>query len=169
MLVILSGLPGVGKTTVARQVAARMKAAYVRVDTIEQTLRPLAVGSPIGAQGYLVAYAIASDNLALGLAVVADGVNASDLPRAAWREVAQAQGCRLLFVHMLCSDAREHRRRVEERRPDLPGHVLPGWEAISAMQVEPPPADALVLDTARLSASQAADEVVRRAGGTGWT
>ena len=39
MLFIFSGLPGVGKSTVAREVAKRLKAVYVRADTIEQAMR----------------------------------------------------------------------------------------------------------------------------------
>lgn len=161
MLIIFSGLPGVGKTTVARQVAGRIRAAYVRVDSIEQTLAASG-GGPIGAEGYLVAYRVAADNLALGLPVVADCVNASDVPRSAWRQVAQAHGGRHLFVHVVCSDLQEHRRRVEQRQPDLPGHVLPAWSAISTMQFDPPPPDALVLDSAGLGPDEAAEQVIRR-------
>ena len=162
MLIIFCGLPGVGKTTVARIVANRLRAAYVRIDTIEQALKQAGAG-PVGPQGYLVAYGIAADNLALGLTVVADCVNAADVSRAAWREVAQDQGRRCLFVQLVCSDAGEHRRRIEERRADLPGHVLPTWAAVTAMAFAPAPPDALVLDTARLDPYEAADQVIRSA------
>lgn len=163
MLIIFSGLPGVGKTTIARLVAQRMGAAYVRIDTIEQALRAPDAAGPIGPEGYLVAYRVAADNLALGLGVVADAVNASDVTRAAWRKVADERGCRHLFVQVVCSDPGEHRRRVEGRTADLPGHVLPTWPAVSAMRFEPPPPDALVLDTARLSPDEAAGAVVSAA------
>jgi adenylylsulfate kinase-like enzyme len=39
MLIVLSGLPGVGKTTIARELARSLAAVYVRVDSIEQALR----------------------------------------------------------------------------------------------------------------------------------
>jgi predicted kinase len=39
MLVVLSGLPGVGKTTIARELAPAMAAVHVRIDSIEQALR----------------------------------------------------------------------------------------------------------------------------------
>lgn len=162
MLIVMSGPPGVGKTTVARLVAARIKAAYVRIDTIEQNLRESGASGPIGPEGYLVAYGVAGDNLSLGLAVVADCVNVSDAPRAAWQRVAQQHGHPYLLVQLTCSDPVEHRRRVEVRQADLPGHVLPDWPAVSRIQFPPPPPDALVLDTAHLSPDQAADLVVRR-------
>jgi predicted kinase len=163
MLIIFSGLPGVGKTTVARIVAEQTKAAYLRIDTIEQTLRA-ATGSsgPIGPEGYLIAYRVAADNLALGHSVVADCVNAFEVSRAAWRNVAQEHAQSTLFVHLVCSDLKQHRRRVEERTADLPSHVLPSWSAVNALPFAPLPPDALVVDTSQLSASEAAAEVIRR-------
>jgi predicted kinase len=38
MLIIFGGLPGVGKTTLAKAVAREWEAVYLRVDTIEQAL-----------------------------------------------------------------------------------------------------------------------------------
>ena len=39
MLIIIGGLPGVGKTTLAKAAAREWEAVYLRVDTIEQALR----------------------------------------------------------------------------------------------------------------------------------
>jgi 2-C-methyl-D-erythritol 4-phosphate cytidylyltransferase len=39
MLVVLSGLPGVGKTTIARELAVVLNDLHVRIDSIEQALR----------------------------------------------------------------------------------------------------------------------------------
>ena len=40
-LFIFSGLPATGKTTLARYLAAEMMAVYLRIDTIEQSMRDL--------------------------------------------------------------------------------------------------------------------------------
>lgn len=38
MLIVIGGLPGIGKTTLARLLAARLGAVHLRVDTIEQAI-----------------------------------------------------------------------------------------------------------------------------------
>jgi predicted kinase len=37
-LIVLAGLPGTGKSAVAALLAKRLRAAYLRIDTIEQSL-----------------------------------------------------------------------------------------------------------------------------------
>ncbi|HNX20123.1 MAG TPA: AAA family ATPase, partial [Acidobacteriota bacterium] len=39
MLVVFSGLPGTGKSSIARAVAARSGAVWLRIDSIEQAIR----------------------------------------------------------------------------------------------------------------------------------
>jgi len=39
VLVIFGGLPGVGKTTIAQELARQIGAMHVRIDSIEQAIR----------------------------------------------------------------------------------------------------------------------------------
>ena len=39
MLIVMSGRPGVGKTTIARELARSLSAVHVRIDSIEHVLR----------------------------------------------------------------------------------------------------------------------------------
>jgi predicted kinase len=39
MLIILGGLPGTGKTVIARELARQLGAVYLRIDSIEQVIR----------------------------------------------------------------------------------------------------------------------------------
>ena len=89
MLVILGGLPGVGKTTLARELARRIGAIHLRIDTIEQPIVAL-YGSDASGLGYRIGYGVAEDNLRLGRIVIADAVNCLKATRDAWRDIAGA-------------------------------------------------------------------------------
>ena len=39
MLIVLGGLPGVGKSTIARSLAQQIGEVHLRIDTIEQAMR----------------------------------------------------------------------------------------------------------------------------------
>jgi predicted kinase len=80
MLYIFSGLPGTGKTTLSQKLAQHTSAVHIRIDTIEQGLRDLCSVNVVG-EGYRLAYRIASDNLNLGISVVADSCNPINLTR----------------------------------------------------------------------------------------
>ena len=154
----MSGLPGVGKTVISRELARATGALHLRIDSIEQALR--AGGMHIEGEGYAVAYAIAADNLALGRVVIADCVNPWPLTRSAWRAVARRAGVRAVEVEVVCSDVEEHRRRVESRVADIDGHELPAWQDVVERDYRPWDGSRLVVDTARLSLEESVRAVV---------
>jgi hypothetical protein len=63
MLIVVSGLPGTGKTTIARTLAIEFAAVYLRIDSIEQAIRD--TGRRVEGEGNSVAHAVAEDNLRL--------------------------------------------------------------------------------------------------------
>ena len=149
-LIVFGGRPGVGKTTLARALARRLGAVALRIDAIEQAIRDAGVlAGGVGIAGYRVADALAESHLAQGLSVVADAVNPVAAARQGWRDLAARAGARLLEVEVVCSDASEHRRRVETRGSDISGLVPPGWARVQGLQVDPWPEPHLVVDTAR--------------------
>ncbi len=161
MLIVFGGLPGTGKTTISRRVARALAATHLRVDLIEQAMRDSGVpAGAVGASGYAVAQTLAGANLGDGRVVVADCVNPVTASREGWRAVAARAAVRLTEVEVVCSDPHEHRRRVEERVSDIPGLVLPAWEAILRSDYEPWDRPHLVIDSAGSSPSEAVAAVL---------
>lgn len=160
MLFIFSGLPGAGKTTLARHLSNELRAVYLRIDTIEQALREGGM-SVVGPEGYVIAYRVAADNLRLGRAVVADSVNPIQLTRTAWREVATASGVESIDIEVICSERAEHRWRVEARKADIQGHVVPTWDEIEMREYHAWDTPPLVIDTAGQTPQESCDALMR--------
>jgi predicted kinase len=147
MLIIFSGVPGTGKTTLSRRLAREFRAVYLRDDTMSPPIMA-AYGDDIADVSYRVAYGVARDNLRLGHVVVADCVNDVNITRDAWRDVALGAQARAVEIEIVCSDVTEHRRRVETRLSDVPGLKLPSWEEICNRRSEPWRRKHVVIDTA---------------------
>jgi predicted kinase len=157
MLVVLSGLPGVGKTTIARELARATGAVHLRIDSIERALRR--VGWQVAGEGYAVAQAVAEDNLRVGRQVIADCVSPWPITRHEWRSVAERTGAPALDVEVVCSDEDEHRRRVESREPDIPGYTAPTWQEVLDRDYHPWSTERLVIDTARLTVAESVEAI----------
>lgn len=138
MLVVIAGLPGTGKTTLSRRLATEMSAAVVRLDAVETAIvRSGELKPPLGPVGYLVAQAVVTGCLQVGTPVVVDAVSPVAEARAGWRTAAVAAGAPVHVFEVVLNDLGEHRRRVERRRSDLEGLVVPTWSQIRARDYQP--------------------------------
>lgn len=160
MLVVVSGLPGTGKSTLADALARRLGAVRVSVDPIEDAL--LSSGLPpsweTGVAAYRAAAAVAELNLSIGRTVVADAVNDSEAARDTWRSAAARAGSPITFVVLHLADTAAHRRRIEHRTWDL-AHVPPlAWQDVldRASSAEPWTGD----DHLRIDAGAPVEEIV---------
>jgi predicted kinase len=160
MLIILGGLPGTGKTAIARELARQLGAVYLRIDSIEQAIRDFrAVSKPLDDAGYRIGYAVAEDNLRLGRTVVADSVNPLKLTRDAWTGTASRVQVSAVEVEVICSDPNEHRRRVETRATEISGLRLPTWEEVTSRQYHPWDREHFVIDTAARTVEQSVEMI----------
>lgn len=149
MLIIFGGLPGTGKTSIAKELTRQLRAVYLRIDSIEQALRESwEENQPINDEGYRVAYAVAEDNLRLGQTVISDCVNPVELSRDAWIEVARRAQVPAAEVEIVCSNRIQHRERVETRSADISGMKLPTWEDVLSREYDPWVRQHIVIDTA---------------------
>jgi len=148
MLILFSGLPGCGKTTLTRQVAATLHAPLLAKDRVQRVLRDHVPGAaPV--DGYRLLIDLADEQLSLGVSVVLDAV----FPLAGFRDEARAVaarlGARFRPVYCYCSDEAVWRARVEARVQYVPGWTPVGWDEVERLRAfyEPwDPAAALFVD-----------------------
>ncbi|MDT0278153.1 AAA family ATPase [Blastococcus goldschmidtiae] len=134
MLIVVSGLPGTGKTAVAAALAGRLAATHLSVDPVEDALLGAGIlrSRATGVAAYEVVRVAAEQNLRLGATVVVDAVNDSEPARETWRAAVEGTGAELVSVLLVLDDAGEHRRRLEGRGRPL-GHLPePSWEDVLA-------------------------------------
>jgi broad-specificity NMP kinase len=129
MLIVLGGLPGTGKTTVAKALAQKLDAVHLRVDAIEQALR-------------------------------SSGVLKTD----AWLLVAEQTSTKVAEIEFICSDAVEHRRRVETRRSDIEELKLPAWQDVIEREYENWDRPHIVIDTASKTVKETVAELLAQLG-----
>ncbi|MEV1130836.1 ATP-binding protein [Agromyces sp. NPDC049794] len=131
-LVVMAGLPGAGKSTIAEIVGARLGATVVSVDPIESAILRAGIDAdqPTGLAAYLVAEQIAEKELESGRTVIVDAVNAAEAARLQWRDLADRTEVRLRVIEVVCSDERLHRERLEKRERRLPHLDETTWRAV---------------------------------------
>jgi predicted kinase len=160
VLVVVGGLPATGKSTIAEHLATLVLAPYLRVDRIEQAIVEYSsLEHPIGPAGYAVAYALASEQLTLGLDVIVECVNPIALTRDSWSGTAADVGAAILEVEVICSDPAEHQRRVLTRGSDVAGLVKPTWEDVVGRSYEPWSRPHLIIDSADTPPERAAQDI----------
>lgn len=114
-LVVVCGLPGVGKTTVAERIADHVDGRVRRTDVIRKELfdDPEYTDAETEAV-YAELLSRAGEDVAGGDAVVLDATFADDRFRAEAREAAAAAGAAFDLVEVVCDEAVVE-RRIERR------------------------------------------------------
>lgn len=134
MLIVISGLPATGKTTLATALSRHVGAVHLSVDAVEDAMlrAGLEAGWTTGVAAYEAVGAAAQQNLLLGRVVVVDAVNDSHAARQTWRDAAGRAEVDVRFVLLLPPASGEHQRRLSARERDF-GHVQePAWEQVMA-------------------------------------
>jgi predicted kinase len=138
LLVLITGLPATGKSTMGEVAGHTLRAPVLGHDWAMSGLRPypevLAALDAMGLRGHRgvgwsVLWALARSQLRMGSSVVLDGV-ARDPEVEGTRLVAREEGAPCLVVMTTCADADVHRSRVEGRQRQIPGWYELAWDHV---------------------------------------
>ncbi|MED7789451.1 AAA family ATPase [Francisella sp. 19X1-34] len=144
---IFSGLPGVGKTTLAKALAkAISNTVYFRIDTIEYYLKK-EYPQELTKQGYEIAYYQAKENLELGKSVVIDCCNPVLESRELWNKLSQVNSTKVINIEVICSDKQIHQNRVKTRYKSNP-NKYPTWQDVLDRDYQAWNQDIIQIDTA---------------------
>jgi predicted kinase len=151
VLVVMSGLPGTGKSAIADALGHELGAPVLSVDPIEAAIWRCGIPASFetGVAAYEVAAVLAEHQLSLGLTTIVDSVSSVEVAREVWRRAASRAGAELRVIEVVCSDERVHRQRLAGRRRDIEGFPELSWNEVQQRRAEWEPwtGDRLVVDT----------------------
>lgn len=156
-LIVFAGLPGTGKTSLARTVARELRAVYLDKDTVKDLVvdvgREMKLGQAAelaGPLSYELLVAIARDNLTLGLSVVLDSPAGYRIFREKVEQLARSAKVDLKLIECVCTNEGLLRDRIEHRGQELPEYRARNWETYQRdrAQFERLVGPRLIVDTA---------------------
>jgi predicted kinase len=149
-LMLVSGLPGSGKSTVADGLSRSLSIPVFSIDPIEAAMwRNGIARDQTGIAAYEVAAALADEQLRLGHSVIVDAVNPIEAPRQGWRNLAAKYRPDLKIIECVCVNETTHRQRIETRIRNIEGVPEIPWSRVLERRAEYEPwtDERLTLDT----------------------
>ncbi len=139
-LIVMTGLPGTGKSSIAEAVGHELGIPIFAKDWLEAALRRSGLAQESGADhllgyiGYELLSALAERQLRLGQSAILDSVASTESIRDSWRALAAAYGASWYVIECLCSDAAMHRERLRSRKRDIPDWPELEWSEVERVQ-----------------------------------
>ncbi len=148
-LILFTGMPGSGKTTLARMVARHLKLPLFSKDRVQRILRDHHLAAENTGDGYYIILDMADEQLSLGVSVILDATFPLDHFRTVASEMAIRHQARFCAFYCYCSDDAEWHRRMTDRVQYVPGWKPVGWDDVLRMRqyYQPWNENAMMLDS----------------------
>jgi len=127
-LVIFSGLPGTGKSTLANRLARDLRWPLLRIDDVAGNV-PSDADYHFWDEKILILLTIAEEQLKLGVSVIADSVFMG-ADRVHAQEIASRHGAIFRPIYCFVSDEATWKERVTERFESAQDSDVASWEQI---------------------------------------
>lgn len=135
-LIILAGLPGTGKTTLARKLSIKLNYFYLRVDCIEAPFSTYNPNAGENGEGYEALINLAYENLVLGHNVIIDTVNPLHISRRMFNQLKERSKSVIVQFELKIKNSELHKSRVENRKSDVDGLKIPTWNDVIEREYE---------------------------------
>ncbi len=119
-LVLMSGLPGTGRSALAARLAREHGWALLTKDVVTQSLAEVGIADKLAA--YTVMFGLAALNLRNGMSTVLDAAFSLPRTRTQARTVAAGTGAAFTAISCVCSDPEQWQQRFTVEPP-----VAEGW------------------------------------------
>ena len=153
VLVIVSGLPGSGKSYFSRKLAEKLPSVIVESDVIRKTLFPMPnYGEAESHRVFLVCHHLVYDLLQHGRSVILDATNLEEGNREQLYRIADSVRAKLVIVRVEAPEDVIKERLERRQEGPAPGeHSDAGWEVYRRMRVkvEPIRRQHFVVDTSQ--------------------
>lgn len=135
-LIIFTGLPSTGKSTLAEEAATLLRCPLFAKDQLEETLQRSGIGADAnsGWAAIELLTTLAGEQLRRKQSAILDTVATFERMREAWRALAREHDARLRIVECICSDEGLHRVRLEGRRRGIPGWPELTWDEVERVR-----------------------------------
>ena len=148
-LILFAGMPGSGKTTLARMVARQLCLPIFSKDRAQRVLRDHHLAAENTGDGYYLILDMADEQLSLGVSAILDATFPLDHFRTVASEIAARHKARLCALYCHCSDDEAWRQRMTRRVQYVPGWKPVGWDDVLRMReyYQPWKDNAVVVDS----------------------
>jgi predicted kinase len=152
-LILFSGLPGTGKSTLAEAIGRHLSTPVFAKDWLEATLLQSELiasnpDKPLGSAGYELLTTLAERQFMLHQSVILDSVASTQSIRNIWRRLCEQYQAHWCVIECICSDEAFHRSQLTKRQRRIPGWHELEWADVEKVKqyYQPWEGERLVLD-----------------------